>query len=365
MKIAIVHDWLNHKLGGAEIVLFDILNQYPEADIFTLVYNPKKFDKYLANRKVTTSRLQKFPRFIRNKPKLLLPFIKKSIDKLNFEGYDLIITSSTAWVKNINVPSGTRHVCYCCSPARMLWDSWPKYVDDMELNPIAKFYLTRLASKLRLWDYYSSQRDTEFVAISKHVQDRIKKFYGRGSVVIFPPVNLTAYKSLEADKEDYYLILSVMAKYKNVELAIRAFMISGKKLVVAGDGPDLERLKQIAAGANNIKFLGRISDDHKIELMSKAKGFIFCNIEDFGITMVESIAAGTGVIALKGGGASEIIKQSKTGVFYDNPNEEELNRAIIKYEKSVARHKIGNKYVFDKFSKERFLSDFTRLVNEK
>jgi glycosyltransferase involved in cell wall biosynthesis len=366
MKVAIVHDWLNQKVGGAESVVFELAKMYPKADIYTLVYNPKKFDNFLKDRNIKTSRLQRFPGFIKKRPKLLLPFIKKSVERWDFSGYDLVITSSSAWVKNITVPDGTRHVCYCYSPARMLWDSWPKYVDEQKLGPITRFYVIKLASKLRLWDYYMSQKGTEFIAISRHVADRIKKFYHQSSKVIFPPVELNQFKSANYEKKDYYLILSVLAKYKNIELAVRAFKDSGNKLVIAGDGPDMSRLVEIAEGSENISFMGRIDDDEKIKVMSEARGFIFCNIEDFGITMVESIAAGTGVIALKGGGASEIIKENKTGVFYNKPNEEDLNRAIVKYEKLIPKtSKIDNKYVFEKFSVEKFESEFRKAVNEK
>lgn len=366
MKIAIVHDWLNQKVGGAESVVFELAKMYPKADIYTLVYNPKKFDNFLEGRKIKTSRLQKFPGFIKKRPKLLLPFIKKAVEKWDFSGYDLVITSSSAWVKNITVPNSTRHVCYCYSPARMLWDSWPKYVDEQKIGPITKFYITRLASKLRLWDYYMAQKGTEFIAISKHVSDRISKFYHQPSKVIFPPVDLNHFNNTNYEKKDYYLILSVLAKYKNIELAVRAFKDSGKNLVIAGDGPDMARLQELAANSKNITFLGRISDEDKIKLMSEARGFIFCNLEDFGITMVESIAAGTGVVALRGGGASEIIKEGQTGLFYEQANEESLNRAIVKYEKEVLKkEKFNNKHVFEMFSTDKFESEFKKAINEK
>jgi glycosyltransferase involved in cell wall biosynthesis len=365
MKVAIVHDWLNQKVGGAESVLFELAEMYPKADIFTLVYNPKKFDSQLKERKVNTSRLQKFPSFIKKRPKLLLPFIKKSIEKWDFSEYDLVITSSSAWVKNINLKDSTKHVCYCYSPARMLWDSWPKYIYDQNLGPVARFYITRLASKLRLWDYYMSQRKIEFIAISKHVADRIAKFYHKKSIIIFPPVDLAKYKNLpKVDKKDFYLIVSVLAKYKNIELAIKAFKDSGKSLIIAGDGPDINRLKEVAGEAKNIAFEGRVSEHRKLELMVQAKGFIFCNVEDFGITMVESIAAGTGVVALRGGGAGEIVKESKTGIFYDEPNEESLNRAIVKYESSILKKQtFNNQYVFDEFSVEKFKKEFMKVIN--
>ena len=366
MRVAIVHDWLNQKVGGAESVLFRLAQMYPDADIYTLVYNHKKFDKYLPGRNIKTSRLQNFPSFIKSRPRLLLPFIKGAINKWEFNNYDLVITSSSAWVKNINVPKETKHICYCYSPARMLWDSWPRYVMKQKLDPVTKFYIVKLASSLRLWDYYQSQNDIKFIAISNHVKSRISKFYHRESVVIYPPVELANFKSEPLPKKDFYLIVSILAQYKNIELAIEAFRSSGKKLVIAGDGPDMQRLQSVAKGASNITFLGRVDEAKKIELMASAKGFIFCNIEDFGITMVESIASGTGVIALQGGGANEIIKQNSTGVFFIKPDEESLNKAIIDFEKTILSGKhFNNQYIFDKFSVDKFEGDFRKVANAK
>ncbi|MCX6806498.1 MAG: glycosyltransferase, partial [Patescibacteria group bacterium] len=343
-----------------------LAQMYPDADIYTLVYNHKKFDKYLSARNIKTSRLQNFPGFIKSRPKLLLPFIKGAINKWEFSNYDLVITSSSAWVKNINVPKETKHICYCYSPARMLWDSWPRYVMKQKLGPVTKFYIVKLASSLRLWDYYQYQNDIKFIAISDHVKSRIAKFYHRESVVIYPPVELANFKSEPLPKKDFYLIVSILAQYKNIELAIEAFRSSGKKLVIAGDGPDMQRLQSVAKGTSNITFLGRVDEAKKIELMASAKGFIFCNIEDFGITMVESIASGTGVIALQGGGANEIIKQNSTGVFFIKPDEESLNKAIIDFEKTILSGKhFNNQYIFDKFSVDKFERDFRKVVNAK
>ena len=363
MKIAIVHDWLNQKVGGGENVVFELAKLYPQADIFTLVYNPKKFDQYLAKRTIVESRLRYFPNFIKKRPKLLLPFIKNAIGKWSFDEYDLVISTSSAWAKNINFNKPTRHISYCFSPARMLWDSWPGYLTDQKLGPVGRFYITRLVSKLRLWDYYQAQNGTQFIAISEYIAKRIKKYYHLESTIVYPPVELANFVGLKTKKEPYYLVLSVLAKYKNIELAIKAFRASGHQLIVAGDGPDADRLRGIAEGADNISFVGRVSDSDKVNLLASAKGFVFCSIEDFGITMVESIAAGTGVIALAGGGANEIIKDGQTGVFYDSPNEASLNRAIVKYEATILKApSFNNSYIFDKFDKDNFIKAISRAA---
>lgn len=364
MRIAIVHDWLNQKIGGAENVLLELAKLYPKADIYTLIYNFKKFDRYLKNRNVIVSRLQAYPTLMHKKPEMLLPFIKRAVEDWDFSSYDLVISSSTAWVKNINVPKNVRHISYCHSPARMLWDSWPKYLEQHKLGPLRRYYVTKLVSKLRLWDYYQSQQNIEFVANSQYVGRRIAKFYKQPSKVIYPPVAVNSLKpKVSVKKKDYYLIVSVIAPYKNIELAVRAFMQSGKRLIIAGEGSDLKRLKSLAHNASNIQFTGRVDEIKKRELLQYARGFIFCSIEDFGITMVESIAAGTPVIALKGGGAKEIVRENITGMFFDEPNEFSLNSTIDRFEKTFSlNHKILNDYVFVKFSNDSFAKAITHEV---
>ena len=365
MKIAIVHDWLNQKVGGAENVLFELAEMYPQADIYTIIYNSKKFDNHLKNRYVHKSWLQHLPGFIKKRPKLLLPFVKSAVTRWDFEPYDLVISSSSAWVKNIIVPSKTRHICYCHTPARMLWDSWPGYIKDMHIGPILRFYLIRLASRLRLWDYYQSQGNIEFIANSHYIAGRISKFYHKSSKVIYPPVDTIHTAEALGNKKDYYLIVSVLSKYKNIDLAIKAFKINKKNLIIAGDGPEIESLKSIAKGHSNIKFVGRVDEPTKAGLLQNAKGFIFCSIEDFGIAMVESIASGTPVIALKAGGALEIIKEGNTGMFFDEPNATSLNEAIIKYEKGLGKQqKINNSYIFTEFSRAVFIKKIREVVGE-
>ncbi|MDP4038581.1 MAG: glycosyltransferase [bacterium] len=330
MKVAIIHDFLNQKIGGAEYVFFELANIYPEADLYALTYNKKKFTGFLNNRKVMTSSLQKNP--FKKNPKYLLPFIEKAIAGLDFSNYDLVISSSTAWVKNIKITGKTKHLCYCYSPARMLWDSWPRYLDDLGIGKQKRFLITKIVSDIRLWDFYASGDVTQFIAISNYVKKRINKFYRRSARVIYPPVNVANLKPTDK-KDNYYLILSVLSKYKNIELAIKAFKISAKRLIIAGGGPDKQRLEKLAFGAKNIVFYGPANEASKVALLSKAKGFIFPSIEDFGITPVEAMASATPVIALRGGGLTETMIDGKTGVFFDQGNPDCLNQAIRKAEK--------------------------------
>lgn len=368
MKVAIAYDWLNQKIGGGEATLFEIAKLYPSADIYCLVYNKAKFGKYLAGRNIKTSRLQKFPSYFKKNPQLLLPFIPKAVDKLDFTGYDLVISVSSAWVKNIKVPRSCTHICYCFSPARMLWDSWPGYLDTQrigrfKLGRLTKFYVTRVASKTRLWDYYSSGNVSAYIAISKYIAIRIKKYYGQESTVVYPPVDLI--KNSRRTKKDYYLVLSVLSRYKNIELVIEAFINNKQKLVIAGDGPDRDRLTKLAAKATNIEFAGRVSQAQKEKLFGEAKAFIFPSIEDFGITPIEALSAGTPVIALGGGGLKETVQEGVTGTFFEQNNAKSLQLAVNRLAKmkfkTVDIVRSAQQYSVSNFDKQ-FKDEITRIV---
>ncbi len=375
MKIAIAYDWLNQKSGGGEDTLFEILSIYPDADLFCLIYNKAKFASKIGERQVVTSRLQHFPSFMKKRPYLLLPFIKKSVDKLNFEGYDLVISVSSAWVKNIKTPEHTVHICYCFSPARMIWDSWPQYLTTQKLGPfkvgpISKFFITKSVSKIRLWDYYSTKGVDNFIAISKYIQMRIKKYYHRDSDIVYPPVDLSWFKntSITNKKDDYFIIVSVLSRYKNIELAIKVFNKNKRKLVIVGDGPDRSRLQSLTSSDANITFLGRVSNKNKAELLSKAKAFVFCSVEDFGIAPIEALAAGTPVIGPDKGGLKETIAQNKTGILYKELLTKDLESAIKRFDKiSFSKQdliKASKKYSNENF-KRCFAKAITKLLEEK
>lgn len=364
MRIAIVHDWLNQKVGGAENVFFELADMYQNADLYTLVYDKSKFKPYLKDRKIITSRLQKFPKYMKKRPYLLLPFIKKSVNSLNFDNYDIVISSSTAWVKNIKINQPTMHICYCHSPARMLWDSWPNYLQKFKLGGIGKFIVLHITSKLRLWDYYQSQKPIKLIANSEYISRRIKKYYSKSSLVVYPPVRLPEITKA-TKKSDYYVVLSVLAKYKNIDLAIKAFANSKRRLVIIGDGAEYSKLKEMARPYKNIEFLGRVDDNTKYNVLKKAKGFVFCNIEDFGITLAESIACGTAVIAPRGGGAEEIIRENDTGIFYEEISADSLRNAVEHFEEIFKdNYVLENNYISKKFANIIFRDKIKSIVNE-
>lgn len=367
MKIAIIHDWLNVKIGGAEAVFFELARLYPEADLYALICDYQKFGIFLSGRPVYTSRLQNYPTFLKTQPKLLLPFIKKAITKIDLSGYDVVISSSSAWVKNVKIGKNTKHLCYCHSPARMLWDSWPHYLEGQtigrfKLGSVSKFFITKLVSRLRLWDYQASSNVDEFVANSKYIARRIKKYYRRTSTVIYPPVKTSLFNDqYKTTKQDFYLILSVLSDYKNIDLAIEAFKLNHKTLVIAGDGPARSRLRVLAGGAANISFIGRVSESRKAELLRQARALIFPGLEDFGITPVEAMAAGTPVIAFRGGGVCETVVDKKTGLFFDQLEAVSLNSTLEQAETISFDHQALLKQA-KKFDQDVFAHNIQKQV---
>ncbi len=369
MKVAIVHDWLNQKVGGAEHVLFELVQQHPDADVFALTYNQKLFRPYLGMRHVRTTFLQRMPSFLKKRPHYLLPFVRRAVRSFDFSGYDLVISNSTAWAKNIRVPAGVKHLSYCHSPARMLWDSWPSYMATKVsgvsfIAAVQRFIITSLASKLRLWDYYATREIDLIVGNSQYISRRINKFYRIDDApVLYPPVDAPARDRMPS-QEPYYLVVSVLSRYKNIDLVINAFRGNGKNLIIAGVGPDFDRLTKLAGNAKNIVFEGRVSNQRRDELLAAAEGFIFPSIEDFGMTPVEAMSFGTPVIALRGGGLMETVEEGVSGVFFDQANEDDLGKAIAAAEKTTWQRKRIQAEA-ERFSKERFaknLQDYEAKV---
>jgi len=264
---------------------------------------------------------------MKRRPHLLLPWVQSAVNSLNTAGYDQVIAVSSAWVKNIPLQPDQKCLVYCFSPARMLWDSWPTAMMSRTNNRLIQLYITRLTSRLRLWDYYTSQeKQRQFVAISQMIQKRIAKFYHRSSKLIYPPVIQPPV--IVSQKQPYWVIVSVLAPYKQIDQAIRICIKRNERLVIVGSGPDLQRLEEVAQGNSKIQFVGRVSQKDKWRWLSDAQGFLFCSIEDFGIAPIESLGCGTPVVALNRGGLAETIRHLKTGVLYDEPTDDDLARAM-------------------------------------
>ena len=329
MKVAIVYDWLN-KIGGAEQVLVNFYELFPDADWFTSVWEPSRFP---ASRrwKVHASWLSKIP-YLRTHHELLpviLPFIFEGFD---LSGYDLVISIGSAASKGVITKPGTFHLNYCLTPTRYLWSHKKGYLSTIPrpLRPLASYVM----GKLQKWDLIASQRPDKMISISECVKKRVKKYYNIDSEVIFPPVNTHRYNGTPTPpfkEKGYYLIVSRLVPYKNIELAIEVFNKSKETLIIIGTGSERKKLRRMAN--SNIILLGTIPDVELPDFYRYAKGYLQCNEEDFGISMVEALSAGTPVVAYSRGGALDIVTSS-TGVLYNELSWQSLDGAIKKLEKS-------------------------------
>ena len=329
MRAAIVHYWLLNWRGG-EKVLESLCRLLPDADIFTLFYDPAAVSDEIRRHKVTTSFLNPLRRHYRQ----LLPLMPMALEQFDLRGYDLVVSSESGPAKGVLTSSSTRHICYCHTPMRYLWDLYPAYLN--EWCPVWKrALLAPLSNYLRLWDFASAARVDEFVANSENVRRRIRKAWRRESQVVYPPVPVENFYWREP--EDYYLVVSELVAYKRVDMAVRAFSRLGRPLRVVGDGPEFKRLKRMAAG--NIEFCGRVGDAELRELLARCRALIVPGEEDFGITPVEALASGKPVIALGRGGTVESVPAADPlgGVFYDEPDETELVGAVERFERVEAQ----------------------------
>ena len=325
MRAAIVHYWLLNRRGGEKVVEA-LCRLLPEADLFTLFYDPESAGPIVRQRNVTASFLNPGRRFYRQ----LLPLMPLALESFDLRGYDLIVSSESGPAKGILAPSTARHVCYCHTPMRYLWDLYPAYLNEWTRSRLKRTLMAPIANYLRLWDYATAARVDQFVANSANVARRIRRAWGRDSTVIHPPVEVEQFYCKPS--EDYYLIVSELVPYKRIDQAIRVFTSTGRKLRIAGDGPEYKRLKRIAG--DNIEFCGRVPDEELRNLYARARAFVMPGEEDFGLTPVEAMASGKPVIALGRGGVLESVPLEKpaAGVFYTDPDEAQLEAALWQFE---------------------------------
>lgn len=322
MRIALIHYWLLGARGG-EKVLEAICRLLPDADIFTLFYDPETVSPLIRSRRVTTSFLNPLRRFHRG----LLPLMPLALESFDLRSYDLIISSESGPAKGVLTTSACRHLCYCHTPMRYLWELYPAYLYDFRRNPLTRAVMASISSYLRTWDYASAARVDRFIANSWNVRRRIWRSYRRRSQVIHPPVAVESF--YHERSEGYFLIVAELVSYKRLDYAIRTFARSGRRLKVVGDGPEYGALKRLAA--SNIEFCGRVPDHELRDLYSRSSALIMPGEEDFGITTVESLASGKPVIALARGGSLEILRE-RCGVLYSDATESSLASALRKFD---------------------------------
>lgn len=363
MKVVIVHDYLT-KLGGAEKVLQMIHNIYPDAPVYTLLYDKTGTKgQFSKGYDIRPSRLQKLPNFIRSRSRLLLSKFPQAIEELDLSDFDVVISSSNAFAHGVITRPNTLHITYCYSPMRYAWDWTHEYLKENNVGfGLLGIYIRKLIFNLRIWDFLASKRTDLWVAISKTVAMRIKKYYKKESLVIYPPVEIYHYLDNKFSPKNYYLIVSRLTQYKKIDLAISVFNDLKIPLFIIGEGGDRKRLEKLAG--SNIKFLGWKSEQEKIKYFKKCRAFLFPGEDDFGITPVEAMAAGRPVIAYDSGGATETVIAGKTGEFFnDYDNLKSLKSAVLKLEKNYSSYKPEIcKSRAREFSEEIFIREFKNFV---
>jgi glycosyltransferase involved in cell wall biosynthesis len=327
MKIALVHDFLIQD-GGAERVLCVFREIWPDAPVFTLAHDKKRAPDYFKNGKIHTSFLQKIPFGVRHY-QWLLPFMPAAVERLDLSNFDVVLSSSSAFSKNVITRPETLHICYCHTPARFLWTEAINYVNELNKNFFVKSVLPFFLPRMRVWDRAGATRPEKIIANSKTVGKRIKKYFGRVSEVINPPVEARKFSIATIRPDNYYLAGGRLVPYKRFDIAIKVFSRLGLPLKIFGIGPELKNLKETAK--KNIEFLGKISDVEKTELYKKCIAFIHPQEEDFGITALEAMASGRPVIAFGKGGAVETIIPGETGEFFEEQTWECLAHSILKF----------------------------------
>jgi len=329
-KIALVHDHLAQD-GGAEKVLKVLAAMFPDAPIYTLLYEEKHVNKYFKGRDIKTSIIQRLPGGVKHY-QWFMPFMPIAVEFFDLSDFDVVISDASAFAKGVITKPETLHICYCHTPTRYLWDYTHQYINELRFNKYFKKVISLVLNRMRVWDFVAAQRVDLYIANSQTVQKRIKKYYRRDSEIIYPPVELDKFK-ISNEGKDYFLIGSRLAPYKRADIVIEVFKeLKDKKLKIFGDGVDLERLKNIAGGVENIEFLGRVSEEEKASLYSHCLAFINPQEEDFGITVVEAMASGRPVIAYEKGGATETIMNGETGLFFKEQTVISLKEAIERFD---------------------------------
>jgi glycosyltransferase involved in cell wall biosynthesis len=362
-KVALVYDRVN-KWGGAERVLLTLHEIFPDAPLFTSVYDQKNANWAKIFSEIIPSYLQKIPYF-QDKHEFLGTFMPGAFESFDFSKFNLVISVTSEAAKGVITGPETRHICYCLTPTRYLWSAYDIYFPrGSPLRPLAE----PAVRYLRQWEKMAAKRPDRMIAISSAVKKRIKKYYDRDSQIIFPPVEINKFSNSKLNEKwkmrngKYFLIISRLVPYKKVDLAVKAFNKLGYPLVIIGKGSEERKLKKMAK--KNIKFVGEVAEKKLIGYYQEAKALIMPQEEDFGIVAVEAQAMGTPIIAYKAGGAIDTVIEGKTGIFFEKQNVKSLMEVIKKFNKfKFNREDLIKNAV--RFSKERFKKEFLDLINNK
>lgn len=348
-------------MGGAEKVVEQLLEMYPDAPLYTSCMSNEWYQK-LQHRTIIMGYLDwGFFRKVRK----FVPFLRQHwFSTLDFSPYDIVISSSGAEAKGIKVPEGVLHVNYCHSPTHYYWSRYEEYLKNPGFgffDPVARFGLKLLLSPMRAWDLRAAQRPNLIVANSKHIASEVKKYYGRNAVVVHPPVAIDRFTKKSQTPRGSYVAAGRQIPYKRFDLAVQAATLAGLPLTVAGNGPEHERL--VAMAGPTVTFATNVSDARMVRYFQDAKGFLFPGVDDFGITPVEAMAAGTPVLAYKAGGALDYVVSGKTGLFFTEPTAESLAACLKEAEKKQWDEAVIAKKAAQ-FSPDKFRKNMRKVVNQ-
>jgi glycosyltransferase involved in cell wall biosynthesis len=375
LKVALVHDFLVCR-GGAERVLEALAEMFPEAPIYTLLYDRERMDEAFADREIRTSFLQRFPGFLRRRHRWLLPFYPVAVEAFDLRDFDLVVSSSGAWSKGVVTRLNTKHVAYVHSPMRYVWDCNEQYLRELGGG---RFSILKRAvlSYLRVWDREAADRPDWIVSNSKHTEARVAKYYRRESEVVYPPCAVSGIRVPSIDRKEpgakdqesgnaerRFLTVSRLTPGKRVDVIVDAFNKLGLPLTVVGEGEEEGRLRAMAG--KNVEIAGWKDEAALAELYANARAFVFAAEEDFGLAMAEAQGYGVPVVAYGGGGAREIVEEGVTGEFFAARTPEVLAdgvRRFLENEGSYDRGLIRKKA--ERFSREKFRKEFLEFLEEK
>jgi glycosyltransferase involved in cell wall biosynthesis len=356
-RVAVVHDWLTIP-GGSEQVVLELLEMFPQAELFTSVYDPAPWPAQITQRTVHSSFLSRIPGSARHYPKLL-PLMNRAFRSFDLSGFDLVLSSSHACAKNVQVPPSALHVCYCHTPMRYAWEEG--FLDGEEVGRAMRLVLPPLLARLRREDLAGAAGPDVFVANSGYVAERIERYYGRSAEIVHPPVDVEHYLGLEREGPgDFYLAFGRVVPYKRVDLAVAACARLGRELRVAGDGRALEAARALAG--EGTRFLGKVSESERDRLLSGARALLFAAEEDFGIVPVEAQAAGLPVIAYGVGGAVESVLDGRTGVLFSEQSVAGLAGAIERFEALDLDGQVVRENA-RRFGRERFRAEMAAVID--
>ncbi len=361
MRVALIHDYLNQS-GGAEKVLKAFIEIFPNAPIYTLICDSAILKRIgLADTGIYTSFLQKIP-FAKSKHRIFPFLMPIAIEQFDLSRYDVVLSDSAGFAKGVITKPKTLHICYCHTPPRYAWDDSHKYIKEFRLPGIIKTIIPFFMNYIRLWDKEAALRVDKFICNSHFVAQRIKKYYNRKAKVIYPPVDTKTFRPLISEKRgEGFLMVGRLLQYKRFDIAIQAFNKLAKPLKIIGNGPEKKRLKKMAG--KNIEFLGEFHGKKLNYYYQNCQALIFPQEEDFGIVVLEAMACGKPVIAYRGGGALESIKEGKTGMFFDSQTPEALIEAVRKFKPKDFNSKEIRKHAL-KFDKEKFKKKIKNFVEK-